>query len=111
MPHLRELVKLHQDDPFVLIGVNTGDSPEDYRKGLDDYKVTWLSAYQGQGSPIADLYAVQGYPTYLVVDAEGVIRHRGHSGEAVDSVIADLLAEMKAADGPEDAPEKGAEGR
>ena len=95
MPHLRELVKLHQDDPFVLIGVNTGDSPEDYKKGLDDYKVTWLSAYQGEKSPIADLYSVAGYPTYLVIDENGIIRHRGHSGEACDSVIAGLLEKMK----------------
>ena len=108
MPHLRELVKLHQDDPFVLIGVNTGDAPEAYRKGLEDYQVTWLSAYQGQGSPIADLYAVQAYPTYLVVDAEGVIRHRGHSGEAVDAVIAELLAAMKEeAPGEKDPVEEG----
>ena len=95
MPHLRELVKLHQDDPFALIGVNTGDDEEAYRKGLEDYEVTWLSAYQGKASPIADLFSVSGYPTYLVIDAKGVIRHRGHSGEACDEVIAELLAEMK----------------
>ena len=95
MPHLRELVKLHQDDPFVLIGVNTNDSPEDYRKGLEKFKVTWLSAYQGETSPIADLYSVSGYPTYLVIDEDGIIRARGHSGEACDSVIAGLLKKMK----------------
>jgi hypothetical protein len=105
MPHLRELVKLHRDDPFVLIGVNTGDDPESYRKGLEEYGVTWLSAYQGESSPIADLFAVQGYPTYLVIDAEGVIRHRGHGGQEVDAVIARLLAEMKAGEGPEEGGE------
>lgn len=34
MPHLRELVKLHENEPFVLIGVNQGDEPDVYRKGL-----------------------------------------------------------------------------
>ena len=95
MPHLQELVKLHKDDPFVLIGVNTGDDEETYRKGLEDYGVTWLSAYQGEESPIAEKYGVQGYPTYLVIDAEGKIRLRGHSGEACDSVVAGLLEKMR----------------
>ncbi len=94
MPHLQELVKLHANDPFVLIGINTGDSPEDYRKGLEKYGVTWLSAYQGEESPIAELYAVQGYPTYLVLDETGKVRERGHSGEATDGVIKRLLKEM-----------------
>ncbi len=59
MPHLQELVKLHKDDPFVLIGVNTGDDPEIHRKGLEDYGVSWLSAYQGDESPTAEQYAVE----------------------------------------------------
>lgn len=95
MPHLKELVKLHEDDPFALIGINTGDSEEDYHEGLKEFELTWLSAYQGEESPIADLYAVSGYPTYLVIDAKGVIRHRGHDGPACDKVVADLLEEMK----------------
>ena len=54
MPHLRELVKLHQDEPFAIVGVNTGDSPEVYKKGLEEHGVTWISAYQGPTTPIAE---------------------------------------------------------
>ena len=96
MPHLQELVKLHENDPFVLIGVNTGDAPDDYRAGLEKYGVTWLSAYQGEdGSPIADQFAVEGYPTYVLIDAEGTIQHRGHAGEAVDELIVGLLEKVE----------------
>ena len=96
MPHLQELVKLHKDEPFALIGVNTGDDPDAYRKGLEKYKVTWLSAYQGQqGSPIADLYQVRGYPTYVLIDGTGKIVQMGHSGTAMDAPIERLLAAMK----------------
>lgn len=89
MPHLRSLVERYQDQPFELIGINTGDGPADYRKGLEDFKVTWLSAYQGSDSPIADLYAVQGYPTYLIIDVDGKIAFRGHGGG--DDVIERLV--------------------
>ena len=95
MPHLKELVKLHQDQPFALIGINTGDSPKQYRDGLEKFGVTWISAYQGEDSPIADLYRVRGYPTYVLLDAEGRIVQKGHSGTAMDKPIERLLESMK----------------
>ncbi|MBL6720035.1 MAG: TlpA family protein disulfide reductase [Planctomycetes bacterium] len=96
MPHLRELVKLHQDRPFALIGINTGDSPEDYRKGLEDHGVSWISAYQGEETPIADMYRVRGYPTYFLIDADGKIVMTGHSGSAMDDKIEELLEKAEA---------------
>ena len=87
MPHLQELVKLYQDKPFALIGVNTGDSPEAYREGLEKFNVTWISAYQGDSSPIADMYKVRGYPTYFLIDPEGKIVDTGHNGKAFDQAI------------------------
>ncbi|MFT7485872.1 MAG: acid phosphatase family membrane protein YuiD [Candidatus Paceibacteria bacterium] len=95
MPHLQELVERHKSDAFVLIGVNTGDNPEAYRAGLDKYGVSWLSAYQGESSKIADLYCVLGYPSYVLIDAAGKIRERGHNAQAMDSLIAKLLKEAK----------------
>ena len=92
MPHLKALVERHENDNFELIGINTGDAPDVYRKGLEEHSVSWMSAYQGQqGSPIADLFKVQGYPTYLVLDVDGTIAYRGHNGKAIDDVIAKLL--------------------
>ena len=96
MPHLKTLVERHQDDPFALIGINTGDSPADYKKGVEEFGLTWISAFQGQAmTPISDLYKVQGYPTYLVLDVDGTIAYRGHDGKAIDKVIEELLAKAK----------------
>ena len=95
MPHLQELVELHKDDAFVLIGVNTGDSPATYRAGLETYGVSWLSAYQGESSPIAALFNVASYPTYVLIDAEGKIRSRTNQGTSVDPIVKKLLAELK----------------
>lgn len=96
MPHLRELVELHKDDPFTLIGVNFGDEPTTYREGLETHGVTWLSAYQGPTAAISNLYKVTGYPTYVLIDGEGKIAGRGHGGKAFDAPIAQLVAELKA---------------
>ncbi len=95
MPHLRELVELNKDNPFALIGINTGDKVGVYRAGLKEHGVTWLSAYQGQMSPIADLYKVTGYPTYLLIDGDGKIVAKDDQANN-DANIAKLVAELKA---------------
>jgi hypothetical protein len=99
MPHLKTLVERHENDPFALIGINTGDEPDAYHEGVKEFGLTWLSAFQGQAmTPISDLYKVRGYPTYLVLDTDGTIAYRGHSGTEIDAVVADLLAKAKAKD-------------
>jgi len=95
MPHLKELVKLHEGQPFAIVGVNTNDEPDAFRKGVEEFGVSWISAYQGEESPISDLYRVVGYPTYVLLDAEGRIVYKGHSSSAVDAPIRELLAAMK----------------
>lgn len=96
MPHLRALVERLKDEPFALIGVNTGDSEEAYRKGVEDYGVSWTCAWQGpRVSPISDLFRVRGYPTILVLDGEGRIRHRGLRGASLGEAVDELLAEAR----------------
>jgi len=96
MPHLRELVELYEDDPFALIGVNCYDSEEKFREGVEKHEVSWISAYQGESeAPIAELYQVQGFPTYVLIDHEGKIVMRAHHG--IDDELARLVEAAKAA--------------
>lgn len=97
MPHLKALVERHENDPFALIGINTNDAPAAFQKGVKDLGVSWLSAYQGTDmSPISQLYHVQVYPTYVVLDTDGTIVHRGSDKNEIDGVVKDLLANAKA---------------
>ena len=54
MPHLKELVKLHEGSPFAVVGVNTGDGPEAFRRGMKEHQLPWISAFQGKEAPIAE---------------------------------------------------------
>lgn len=68
-------MKLYEDRPFAVVGVNAYDEEPAYRDGLKKHKVSWISAYQGSGPAIlSDLYMVEGYPTMYLIDHEGVIR-------------------------------------
>ena len=90
MPHLRALVERYESRPFSIVGVNTDDSEEVYRAGVEEHKLSWISAFQGKGeAPISDLYRVTGYPTVVLVDHEGKIRFLDHGLD--DSLIESLV--------------------
>jgi hypothetical protein len=96
MPHLKELVERHKEDPFVLLGVNTGDDETAYRDGLKKFGVSWTCAYQGEGGdPIAKLFEVTAYPTYFLLGPDGKILAKGHSGSAMDETIEKEIEKLK----------------
>lgn len=96
LPHLKELVKLHANDPFALVGIATDQNLEEYQRRARDAQVTWRNAWSGgtQGTwPLG--WGVQRYPTVYVLDAKGVIRFVDVRGEALSRAVKTLLDEMR----------------
>jgi hypothetical protein len=78
IPHERSLVNRLSGKPFVLIGVNSDKEPEQLKKDLKDNQVTWRS-FQNQrkdGTPIADEWSVQGWPTLYLIGHDGKIKKK-----------------------------------
>src|SRR5437660_7192637 len=106
-PHERSLVEKLEGKPFALLGVNSDKDREALKKVLEKEKITWRSWFDGgsTGGPIASKWNVHGWPTLVLVDAKGVIRHKfvGSPGdEKLDELIGDLVKE---ADGGDKKPE------
>ena len=99
IPHERSLVKKYADEPFALVGVNTDSDKEKYRKQAEEMQVTWRSAWQGStGGAISRRWAVMGYPTVYLIDAEGKIRKQyvgSPDPEELERLIDELIAEAK----------------
>ncbi len=95
IPHEKALVKRLEDQPFVLVGVNSDDE-ETYRKRRVAMGVTWPSFFDGGATrgPIASAWGVSTWPTIYVLDHEGKIRFTGVRGEAMDHAVDTLLAEL-----------------
>ena len=97
-PHERSLVEELKDEPFALIGVNSDQTIERAKKAIEENKLNWRSfqnAPEDRDRKISDDWAVRGWPTIVVLDAEFKIRYRGHSGDAATEVVRELLADMK----------------
>ena len=76
IPHERDMVERLKDKPFVLLGVNCGDEPEDLKKALDKHQISWRSfkGEQSETKSIASDWKIGGLPTIYLIDHEGIIR-------------------------------------
>ncbi|GDY03453.1 hypothetical protein LBMAG49_27820 [Planctomycetota bacterium] len=92
-PHERSLVEEMQNKPFVLVGVNS-DTPARAKEAIAKNNLNWRSFQNKRdGKPdIAEDWAVQGWPTIVVLDADGKIRYRGHDGEQATEVAREQVA-------------------
>lgn len=103
MPGLQEIHKKYQDQPVVVLGINT-DGPNmerAIRKVLDDLNVTYRQ-YMDTRDDLGRPYGVQGIPYLVLIDKEGVIQaiHTGYSPgqeERLSGQIDKLLAGKKLA--------------
>jgi hypothetical protein len=100
-PHERSLVKKMADKPFALVGVNSDDDLKELKKVLEEEQITWRSFQNskgGKGEPVASDWNVRGWPTLVVIDHKGVLRHKyvGNPGnEKLDAAIEKLVAEAE----------------
>src|SRR5262245_41600747 len=95
-PHERSLVKRLAGKPFALLGVNSDADREALKKTLVDEDLSWRSWWDDGSTygKIASHWNVRGWPTTYLIDAHGVIRDKGISGEQADRAIDALLEEL-----------------
>ena len=93
VPTERALVKRYEGQPFAMVGVNSDIDLDKLKPALVKHDITWRSFYDGPTitGPIASQWNVIGWPVIYVIDAKGVIRHRGLRGEQLEQAVAELM--------------------
>ena len=92
VPDLRQLHKKYSQDPsFVLIGISSDRDEEVWREFTEKNKMVWLQ-YRDRDRRIQRAFGVSSFPTYVIIDHEGIVRHRSvgvswSSSAGLDSAI------------------------
>lgn len=74
IPELRELARRYPDR-LVLISVSEDKSDAEWREFVSKHGMTW-NQYRDSNNHILDSFNVHAFPTYLVIDGDGVIKQR-----------------------------------
>ena len=96
-PGLVGLYKRMQGQPFEMIGISS-DPAADKQKWMDyidQNKMLWPQQID-LGRPVHRAFQIESFPTYIVIDAEGIIRWR-EVGFSSSTTIGTLEAEIKKA--------------
>jgi thiol-disulfide isomerase/thioredoxin len=70
MPYLNQLEEIYVNDPVVFLGMNTGDSPNDVRKKMEQMHLKNTQLLVGGKS----MYNVAAIPVFVIIDKEGIVR-------------------------------------
>lgn len=92
MPKNNALAEKYAKDGVKLIGVCASGDPATMPKILTDNKVTYPNAFV-QGEQVTKDWPILFYPTYAVIDREGIVRAIGLKPDKVEAVIESMLAE------------------
>jgi len=91
IPHNNELLKKYGDKGLVIVGVCTSKQvQEKMGQTVKDKGIRYTTARDPQLKS-ESAWAVHYYPTYAVVDREGIVRIIGLQAEYVEKVVKKLL--------------------
>jgi len=77
VPSLRNLRKKFEKEPaFVMIGISSDSEKEKWRAFIADNQMAWPQ-YLDRDQRVQRAFLVQAFPTYIVIDHEGIVRFRG----------------------------------
>lgn len=95
VPHERSLVKRMEGRPFVLLGVNVDQTRDLQKRAEEQSKIPWRSWWDGARGPIAGVWAVDLLPTFVLIDAHGVVRLREVDPDDLDHLVEQLVKEAE----------------
>ena len=83
IPAMKAAYEKHKDK-CVFISIDCNDSREEWLKGLEEFQMPWVHLYNSDNvvpaKNVSAIYAVQGYPTKIMISPDGYI-HKIFVGE------------------------------
>ena len=94
VPELRDLIRKYDPAKLVLISISADDDETAWNQFITDNKMTWPQ-YRDADKRLVNAFTVRAYPTYLVIDGDGVITDRIIGADPQQSVVKQLVAILK----------------
>jgi len=91
IPFLSQTAKKYRKEEFVLISVDVNDDDNKWREFIAHNNMAWTQTRDGN-TAIQRIFQVIAFPTYILIDHEGIIRYRGvGSGPQTESEVTERI--------------------
>ena len=90
IPNLKDAYAKFADKGFQIISISTDKKESDWKKALDEEKLTWPNF---RSNEVAGLYKVKAIPTMYLVDSKGVLIALDLRGKALIDKLTELFHE------------------
>lgn len=99
VPSLQKLQKAHAADPFVMVAVSGDEDENAWRRFTVKNNMVWPQFWDGS-SHLRQAFGVTALPTYVLLDAEGIVQARitgagFHESRALSDAIEKQIAIVK----------------
>lgn len=99
-PYQRFMLELYEDDPVVILGVNSDEDIETALQAKEDEGLDYRAWWDGHGEvntegPIATEWNVSGWPSIYILDENGVIRFAQKRHADVITSVNELLWDLQ----------------
>jgi peroxiredoxin/Tfp pilus assembly protein PilF len=91
---LKELTRKYPADKLVLISVSADKDDGAWRDFIEKKHIGWLQ-YRDSDNQLLNAFGVHSFPTYLVIDGDGIIRTRISGLNPQDTVVHRLRATLE----------------
>lgn len=72
IPEMKKYYDKYKSDMEIL-GIDCRDTEEQWKEAVKEHDLPWLHVRNAGDPDISELYAIEGYPTKIVIDPEGKI--------------------------------------
>ena len=72
-PGLARIAKKFKDEPFVILGISADREREAWKTFVEEQKLDWPHFLDSKRT-MANGFGVTGYPSYILLDHEGIVR-------------------------------------
>jgi peroxiredoxin len=96
VPEIKELSRKYPSDKLVVLSVSADKDDKQWREFIEKKNMDWLQ-YRDEDGHVLRAMGVHAFPTYLVIDTEGVIRERivgENPQQSISGKLKDKLQKM-----------------
>ncbi len=102
LPKLAKFYEEMSGKPLEVVSFSMDRKPQDVVEHMKSQPMPWVNLYVGMNSDLVEQWGISGYPTYFVLDADGVVRARvGELDADTKDFVRGLVAQLEAQDLPD----------